>query len=197
MTRNTESRDSRRFVVLWLSQRVSGDLAAGRKLSGSSREFGVRIIDAVRRRDGVWVAYEHKRGRCQRGEKKEVLPWPSDRIQAIAYAVMLEEALGEPVPQARVRYHAENVTAIVAIDDAPRADLHQAIARARELHRACDALCEYVRRPWRRFGRLRLVEHGASRKRPKGAVSLSWSARSCRTASPPSRVQNFSDPFKR
>ena len=34
-------------------------------------------IDAVRRRDGQWVAIEHKKGRCRRGPNKEVLAWPN------------------------------------------------------------------------------------------------------------------------
>ena len=61
-------------------------------------------VDAARKRNGGWIAYEHKRGRCRRGNAKEVLPWPSDRIQVIAYAVLLSEALaiwesrGIPVP---------------------------------------------------------------------------------------------------
>lgn len=93
-------------------------------------------VDAVRRRDGAWVAYEHKKGRCRRGENKEVLPWPSDRVQAVAYAVLLEEELGEPVPQARIRYHADNVTAFVEIDETAKQDLWQAIERARELRRS-------------------------------------------------------------
>ena len=61
--------------------------------------------DAVRKRDGFWVAYEHKKGRCRRGDDKSPLPWPSDRIQAIAYSVLIEETLGEPVREARIRYH--------------------------------------------------------------------------------------------
>ena len=102
----------------------------------ASEKWGMLgVVDAVRRRDGVWVAYEHKRGRCRRGDDGAVLAWPSDRIQAIAYAVLLEETHGEPVPQARVRYHADNVTAFVSIDDAARDDLRQAIARARELRK--------------------------------------------------------------
>lgn len=95
-------------------------------------------VDAVRRRDGCWVAYEHKRGRCRRGDDNTPLPWPSDRIQAIAYAVLIEEELREPVPEARVRYHADNVTAFVTIDEAARDDLRQAIARARKLRRTVD-----------------------------------------------------------
>lgn len=107
-----------------------------RSVEVASEEFGIYgKVDAVRRRDGVWVAYEHKRGRYHRGDNKQVLPWPSDRIQAIAYAVLLEEAFNEPVRQARIRYHADNVTAMVHIDDAARDDLHRAIDRARELRR--------------------------------------------------------------
>lgn len=105
-----------------------------RSLEVASETWGlVGKVDAVRRRDGRWVAYEHKRGRCHRGPAKEVLAWPSDRIQAVAYAVLLEEALGEPVAQARVRYHADNVTAFVEIDEAAKDDLRRAIERAREL----------------------------------------------------------------
>jgi len=74
-------------------------------------------VDAVRRRDGVWVAIEHKRGRCHRDKNNQPQAWPSDRIQAVAYAVLLEESLGEAVPQARVRYHADGVTAFVDVDD--------------------------------------------------------------------------------
>ena len=43
----------------------------------------------------------------------------------------LEEALSEPVPQARVRYHADGVTAFVDVDEAARRDLAAAIERAR------------------------------------------------------------------
>lgn len=95
-------------------------------------------VDAVRRRDGNWVAIEHKRGRCLRGQNKEVLAWPSDRLQAVAYAVLLEEEFGEPVLQARVRYHADNVTAFVEIDESARKELQAAIARARELRRTTE-----------------------------------------------------------
>ncbi len=90
-------------------------------------------VDAVRRRDGAWVAYEHKRGRCRRGADDSVEAWPSDRIQAIAYAVLIEEELGEPVTEARVRYHADNVTAMLPVDQSARDDLRRAIERAREL----------------------------------------------------------------
>jgi CRISPR-associated protein Cas1 len=105
-----------------------------RSLEVSSGSWGlIGKVDAVRKRDGAWVAYEHKKGRCRRGDDNEPLPWPSDRIQVIAYAVLVEEQIGEPVLQARVRYHADNVTAFVEVDDAAREDLKATVARAREL----------------------------------------------------------------
>lgn len=110
-----------------------------RRVEVASERWGLLgIVDAVRRRDGAWVVYEHKRGRCRRGDDGCVLAWPSDRIQAVAYAVLLEETLGEPVRQARVRYHAENVTAFIAVDDAARDDLRRTVARARELRRTIE-----------------------------------------------------------
>ncbi|WP_206028495.1 type I-MYXAN CRISPR-associated endonuclease Cas4/Cas1 [Thalassoroseus pseudoceratinae] len=100
----------------------------------SSTRWGIfGKVDAARRRDGPWVVYEHKRGRCRRGPNKEPRAWPSDQLQAVAYAVLLEEELGQPVPEARVRYHRDNVTARVAVDEAAREELRQAIQRAREL----------------------------------------------------------------
>ncbi len=108
-----------------------------RSLSLSSTGWGIfGQVDAVRRRDGQWVVYEHKRGRCRRGSRNEPLAWPSDRLQAVAYAVLLEEDLGLPVTQARVRYHRDNVTAFVDVDEAARTDLRQAVDRARQLRRS-------------------------------------------------------------
>jgi CRISPR-associated protein Cas1 len=110
-----------------------------RSLEVSSETWGlIGKVDAVRKRDGRWVAYEHKKGRCRRGENNEPLAWPSDRIQVIAYAVLVEEHLGEPVRQARIRYHADNVTALVDIDDAARADLRIASERAKQLRNSTE-----------------------------------------------------------
>ncbi len=95
-------------------------------------------VDAARKRNGAWIAYEHKRGRCRRSDAKEVLAWPSDRIQAIAYAVLLSEALNEPVTEARVRYHADNVTAIIPVDEASVGELRAAIDRARQLQQSTE-----------------------------------------------------------
>ncbi len=94
-------------------------------------------VDALRRRDGSLLPYEHKRGRARR-EGKTAEAWPSDRLQVTAYAVLIESATGESVPEGRVRYHADNVTVRVPIDDRARADLIEAIALARQLRESTE-----------------------------------------------------------
>src|SRR5947209_11941563 len=42
-------------------------------------------VDAIRRRDGSLIPYEHKRGRARK-EGKVAEAWPSDRLQVVAYA---------------------------------------------------------------------------------------------------------------
>lgn len=85
-------------------------------------------VDYVRHRDGGVVAFEHKRGRSCGDEA-----WESDRLQVIAYAALLEEHLGKPVKEGRVRYHANNKTVRIPITDETSAKLQAAIARARKL----------------------------------------------------------------
>ena len=90
-------------------------------------------VDCLRRRDGSHLPYEHKRGQPRRLADNTAAAWPSDRLQIIAYACLIEEAFGEPVPEGRLRYHAANVTVRVPIDDAARAELREALALARRL----------------------------------------------------------------
>jgi CRISPR-associated protein Cas1 len=95
-------------------------------------------VDCVRRRDGSHIPYEHKRGKPARDADGSPAAWPSDRIQVVAYALLLEEAFGAPVPEGRVRYHAANVTVRVPIDDPARADVRNAIDEARRLRESVD-----------------------------------------------------------
>jgi CRISP-associated protein Cas1 len=89
-------------------------------------------LDALRRRDGKLIPYEHKKGRGRKADSG-LEPWPSDRVQLAAYAMLLEEASGEPVPEGRIRYHADNQTVRVTIGDEARAAVRGAIDRARDL----------------------------------------------------------------
>jgi CRISPR-associated protein Cas1 len=95
-------------------------------------------VDCVRRRDGSHLPYEHKRGRPARAADNAPQAWPSDRLQLIAYAVLLEEAFGQPIPEGRVRYHAANVTVRVPIDERARDDLNAALAEARRLRETVE-----------------------------------------------------------
>jgi CRISP-associated protein Cas1 len=85
-------------------------------------------VDYVRYRDGAICPYEHKRGRS-RGDEA----WASDRLQVVAYAALLAEHLGKPVPEGRIRYHANHKTIRVAVDDAALEELRNAITRAHTL----------------------------------------------------------------
>ncbi|MBA4067655.1 MAG: type I-MYXAN CRISPR-associated endonuclease Cas4/Cas1 [Isosphaera sp.] len=95
-------------------------------------------VDCLRRRDGSHLPYEHKRGRPARGPDNAPAPWPSDRLQVVAYAVLIEEAFGRPVPEGRVRYHAANVTVRVPVDGRAREDRRAALADARRLRETTD-----------------------------------------------------------
>lgn len=85
-------------------------------------------VDYLRYRDGQIVPFEHKRGRSKGDDA-----WASDRLQIVAYAVLLAEHLDRTVPEGRIRYHANHKTVRVAVDEAALAELRQAIARAHEL----------------------------------------------------------------
>ncbi|TAD80546.1 MAG: type I-MYXAN CRISPR-associated endonuclease Cas1 [Oscillatoriales cyanobacterium] len=107
------------------------------ELTLESEALGLRgKLDALRSRDGQLIPYEHKRGRCRRGPSKQPEAWPSDRLQLLAYACLLEAALNVQVQEGRIRYHAENVLVRVPIDPAGRAEVAAAIAQARELRRS-------------------------------------------------------------
>ena len=99
-----------------------------------SATLGLRgKVDCLRKRDGLLIPYEHKRGRSARSVEGTPQAWASDRLQIIAYTALVAEHTGESIPEARVRYHADNVTVRVPIDYQAMTDLHAAIDRAREL----------------------------------------------------------------
>ncbi len=95
-------------------------------------------VDCLRRRDGFYLPYEHKRGLPARRLDGTPEAWLWDRLQVIAYAVLLEETFGYPIPEGRVRYHAANVTVRVPIDDRAKIDLRDAIAEARRLRETVE-----------------------------------------------------------
>lgn len=90
-------------------------------------------VDALRTRDGQTIPYEHKRGRCFRDGDRQPQAWESDRLQILAYCYLLEAALGIPISEGRIRYHAENVLIRISFDESGRKWVRETIQSAREL----------------------------------------------------------------
>ncbi len=90
-------------------------------------------VDCIRRRDGMLIPYEHKRGRAARSATGEAEAWWNDKLQVFAYAALVEEHSGQRITEGRVRYHADNVMVRVVIDDDAWRLLAEAVARSREL----------------------------------------------------------------
>lgn len=91
-------------------------------------------LDCVRELRGDWLVVEHKKGTSNRGQV-----WPNDRLQVLAYALLLAEAVGQPVRQAVIHYHGDNQKLKIAVEpDAARQEVLAAVARARELRASLD-----------------------------------------------------------
>ena len=63
---------------------------------------------------------------------------PSDRLQVVAYAALVAEHTGRVIPEGRIRYHADNCTVRVPIDDVAVEFLTDSIERARELQNTVE-----------------------------------------------------------
>lgn len=116
-----------------LHEEIQADEGEWVSLVLESETLGLKgRVDCLRRRDGKLIPNEHKRGRSHQGEFSPQA-WPSDYLQVSAYTLLLEEHTGEAIPEARIRYHADNATVRVPVDEAAREGVRKAIARAREL----------------------------------------------------------------
>jgi CRISPR-associated protein Cas1 len=96
-----------------------------------SEKLGIRgKVDFVRRKPGKLVVFEYKRGRSKDG----INPWPSDRLQTLAYSLLLEDQTEESVAEARIRYEGDKKTIKIPLirEDANR-EIKVAVARAIEL----------------------------------------------------------------
>ena len=103
-----------------------------------SLELGLRgAIDVLRRRSGQLIPYEHKRGKSA-GKSGAPEAWASDRLQVLAYSLLVEEAMGQSVSEARVRYHANGTTVVVPVDDEARAWVKASVERANVLNSSLE-----------------------------------------------------------
>lgn len=129
-------------AAVYAGRRLHEELAADEgeivSLVLESEALGLKgKVDCLRRRNGRLIPYEHKRGHAAKGEDGSEA-WPSDRLQVCAYALLVEEHAGTPIEEARIRYHADNSTVRVPVDEAARCDVRKAVARARELSRTIE-----------------------------------------------------------
>lgn len=130
-------------AAVFAGRRLHEEIAAAEegavhRQSFESAALGIRgTVDVLRRRDGQSIPYEHKRGRSA-GKKGHREAWETDRIQVTAYAMLIEEATGQPVMNGTVRYHADNASVQVAVDDNLRAQVHAVIERGRQLRETIE-----------------------------------------------------------
>ncbi len=111
------------------------DLQKGtlKKIELSSEKLGlVGKVDTVRRRDGSLVPYEYKRGKAL-FDKKEIKAWEPDIVQLAAYAILLEEKMGETIIEGRIRYQQSQRTVKVIFDDKLRNKVKKWIKKAQDL----------------------------------------------------------------
>ena len=121
-----------------LHEELTADEGQTVSLVLESETLGIRgRVDCLRRRDGRLIPYEHKRGRSAKGENGPQA-WPSDRLQVCAYTLLVEEHTGIAIDEARIRYHASKTTVRVPVDQAARADVRKAVARARQLRQSVE-----------------------------------------------------------
>lgn len=129
-------------AAVFAGRRLHAELAKANdedwdELTLESLELGLRgKVDALRTRDGQIIPYEHKRGRCYRGNNRQPQAWESDRIQVLAYAMLIEAVLGVPISEGRIRYHADNVLVHVPLNAEGRQAVHNAIQQARQLRQS-------------------------------------------------------------
>lgn len=120
-------------AAMFAGRRLHIELDEGERLSlevGSDALGLIGKVDAVRRKDGVLVVTEQKRGRPALGSDGPEA-WESDRVQVAAYGLLVEESFpGTPI-ECRVRYHQPAASVVVPLDAVTRAEVQSAIARAR------------------------------------------------------------------
>ncbi len=125
-------------AAVFAGRRLHIELDEGERLSielGSENLGLVGKVDAVRTRDGVIVVTEQKRGRPAPGADGPAA-WDTDQVQVAAYGMLMAEAFPNATIECRVRYHQPAASIVVPLDEAMRARVHSAIARARLLRLA-------------------------------------------------------------
>lgn len=127
------------FAGRRLHTELDGDSDDWSTFSLESSSLGLKgKVDALLTKEGCIIPYEHKRGRSMRTDGSKPEAWPSDRLQVLAYALLIEEVRKCQIQEARVRYHADNSLVKIVVDDKAREEVLAAIAEARLLRSSVE-----------------------------------------------------------
>lgn len=122
-------------TAVFEGRRVHEELEEGQLASFTleSPELGLKgKVDAIRKRDGVLIPIEVKKGHAAPGEGP-LAAWETDRVQVAAYAMLLEATQDVQIAEGRVRYLTDHKTVRVPLDQALRDKVQAMIRRARSL----------------------------------------------------------------
>lgn len=122
---------------VYAGRRLHKNIAKGPEIYSlelASASLGLRgKTDCIKTESGSQIVYEHKKGKSKNGNEA----WPSDRLQVIAYSMLLSEHVNSEITHARIKYHADNKLIKIDFDyQEARREIDSLIKRADEL-RAC------------------------------------------------------------
>jgi CRISPR-associated protein Cas1 len=114
--------------------RKEGDALHTRSVQVSSERLGLSgKLDLVEEKGGAAYPVEYKRGAGPPGGNGQPPYWDNDAVQLCAQGLLLEEALGVPVPRGVLYYIGSKSRVEVPLGDDLRAKTLQAIRTIREL----------------------------------------------------------------
>ena len=89
-------------------------------------------VDRLQKRDGNWIPYEHTKGSSRsNGKSKEA--WQPDIYQVIGYVLLIEEASGRKIEEARIKYHRDNVLVKISVTEDLKNQVKEIIKKAQIL----------------------------------------------------------------
>src|SRR5262245_43356590 len=101
--------------------RKEGSALHTRSAALSSERLGLTgVLDVIEEKDGQSYPVETKHGSAPRDEDGNPTAWDNDAVQLCAQAMLLEEELGKPVPQAAMFYAGSRERVAVPLVEALR-----------------------------------------------------------------------------
>lgn len=95
-------------------------------------------VDCVRTSNGRLLPYEYKKGHASKDKQGNYRAWRSDEIQIGAYAMLLEENMGQVIEEGRIYYGADHRTIVIPIDETLRNGVKVALEKAQKLRESTE-----------------------------------------------------------